>query len=318
VGVGWNPLITGMHKLVSKAEERVEKSQPLGESLGARNRNDLIQLASCALLAKRYKESVGFLWEMINLNETHYMPMALDEQAVLIKATEQQILSLRTACYKMNELIIQYSILLEESDPITAKNEWCADQLGMVKEKLRIIGKIKTECCQEGNAVCNHLLDIHEKELSLKSSYGRSDSDSDAEPTEKDLEKIEVHALWLKSRADMHRYRAEMQSLRHASIDSANHEDSDKALVLYLVAKKFSASKLPGANPVRLGVALNFAVAYWEIIGDGRKAIATANTGVADALECLSEEHGKRHESSTFLIQMLQKNIGELRTECQN
>jgi hypothetical protein len=173
---------------------------------------------------------------------------------------------------------------------------------------MRVIGEIKSDLCRKGTSCCDKLLDIHETELSLKSNYGQSSSDSE-EDEGKRLEDIEVHALWLKSRADMHRYKSEMQGLIHAAIDNANSEDSDKALVLYLVAKKHAASALPGANPVRLGVGLNFAVCYWEIIGDARKAIATANTAVADALECLADQHGKRHESATFLVQMLQKNV---------
>ena len=60
---------------------------------------------------------------------------------------------------------------------------------------------------------------------------------------------------------------------------------------------------------MRLGIALNLGVMYWELMTAPRKAIATANVALSDALENLSDQQGQRHESSIFLVQMLMKNV---------
>ena len=68
-------------------------------------------------------------------------------------------------------------------------------------------------------------------------------------------------------------------------------------------------SSLKPTNPVRLGLALNFSVFYYEILGFHDRARHLANTAYDEALavlDGLAEEH---YKDSTVILQLLRDNL---------
>merc|ERR1712167_488355 len=102
---------------------------------------------------------------------------------------------------------------------------------------------------------------------------------------------------------DYHRYLAEFQSgdVRKAS--------SQEALTSYDSASTIANAELPPTHPIRLGLALNFSVFYYEIMNSPDRACHLAKQAFDDAiaeLDTLSEES---YKDSTLIMQLLRDNL---------
>merc|ERR1711908_211080 len=83
-------------------------------------------------------------------------------------------------------------------------------------------------------------------------------------------------------------------------------DDSQKA---YQDAFEISKSKMQPTHPIRLGLALNFSVFYYEILNSPDKACQMAKTSFDEAiaeLDTLSEES---YKDSTLIMQLLRDNL---------
>lgn len=83
---------------------------------------------------------------------------------------------------------------------------------------------------------------------------------------------------------------------------------SEKALKAYQTATEEAAKSLSLANPIRLGVALNFSVFYYEIMGLPEKACEIAKKAFDDAISDnnLSDEE---YKDATVIMQLLRDNL---------
>ena len=104
-------------------------------------------------------------------------------------------------------------------------------------------------------------------------------------------------------KGDYHRYLAEfaMSDQRKAS--------ADKSLEAYQAATEVASTELAPTHPIRLGLALNFSVFYYEILNSPDKACQMAKTSFDEAiaeLDTLSEES---YKDSTLIMQLLRDNL---------
>ena len=88
--------------------------------------------------------------------------------------------------------------------------------------------------------VCNEILDVLDKYLVPTASSA------------------EAAVFYLKMKADYLRYLAEVKA------DGARKEAAELSLAAYQAAQE-KATELPTTNPIRLGLALNFSVFYYEV-----------------------------------------------------
>ena len=101
---------------------------------------------------------------------------------------------------------------------------------------------------------------------------------------------------------DYYRYVAE--SAREDKIQTVK----DGALGGYNEAKVLSES-LNACNPIRLGLALNFSVFYYEVMNDHKHACELGEKALADALEKIDEVDEETFRDAKSIIELLKENL---------
>jgi 14-3-3 protein epsilon len=112
----------------------------------------------------------------------------------------------------------------------------------------------------------------------------------------------ESKVFYFKMKGDYHRYLAESTS------GDARQESAEKALAAYKSATEISQELLP-TNPIRLGLALNFSVFYYEIMNSPDNAIQLAKKAFDEAIEQLESLTDDTYKDSTLIMQLLRDNI---------
>ena len=152
-------------------------------------------------------------------------------------------------------------------------------------QKLPLIQSYKKKIETELEEICSDILDIIKEEL-----IPNSDSD-------------EGKVFYYKMKGDYHRYLAEFQS------GDVRKESAGKALEAYTSASNIATQDLAPTHPIRLGLALNFSVFYYEILNSPNNACQLAKQAFDDAiaeLDTLSEES---YKDSTLIMQLLRDNL---------
>jgi len=152
-------------------------------------------------------------------------------------------------------------------------------------DRADIISDYKTKIETELEDICDDILKIIDTKL-----IPNSNSD-------------EGKVFYYKMKGDYYRYLAEFQT------DPKRTDTCDKALEAYKEASQISNADLPPTHPIRLGLALNFSVFYYEIMNSPDRACQLAKQSFDDAiaeLDTLSEES---YKDSTLIMQLLRDNL---------
>lgn len=112
----------------------------------------------------------------------------------------------------------------------------------------------------------------------------------------------ETKVFYHKMKGDYYRYLAEF------SKQSDKGDVSDKAKEAYKEAVKI-ADELPKTDPIRLGLALNFSVFYFEILGNPKEACLLARTAFEDAMSELDNVTEDKYKDATLIMQLLRDNL---------
>ncbi|KAI8636366.1 protein BMH2 [Parasitella parasitica] len=113
----------------------------------------------------------------------------------------------------------------------------------------------------------------------------------------------EAKVFYFKMKGDYHRYVAEYAT------DENRKVAAEKALDAYQTATDVAQVELATTHPIRLGLALNFSVFYYEIMNSPDRACNLAKQAFDDAiaeLDTLSEES---YKDSTLIMQLLRDNL---------
>jgi len=162
---------------------------------------------------------------------------------------------------------------------------------------------------------------IEQKELSkggdnakLVSQYRKKIEDELAEICKDILEVLDQYLIqnassdeskvfYKKMKGDYYRYLAEFQS------GEDRQKSADASLDAYKTASEVANGGLAPTHPIRLGLALNFSVFYYEILNSPDRACHLAKQAFDDAiaeLDTLSEES---YKDSTLIMQLLRDNL---------
>jgi 14-3-3 protein epsilon len=133
--------------------------------------------------------------------------------------------------------------------------------------------------------ICHDVLDVLSKHLIPSATTGES------------------KVFYNKMKGDYYRYLAEFAT------GNDRTEAAENSLIAYKAASDIATSDLATTHPIRLGLALNFSVFYYEILNSPDRACQLAKKAFDDAiaeLDTLSEES---YKDSTLIMQLLRDNL---------
>ncbi|CAI0474342.1 unnamed protein product, partial [Linum tenue] len=152
------------------------------------------------------------------------------------------------------------------------------EHVGLVKEYR---SKIETEL----SAVCAGILTILDSNL-VPSAVGS-----------------ESKVFYLKMKGDYHRYMAEFK------VGDERKSAAEDTMMAYKAAQDIALADLAPTHPIRLGLALNFSVFYYEILNSSEKACTMAKQAFEEAIAELDSLGEESYKDSTLIMQLLRDNL---------
>jgi len=110
----------------------------------------------------------------------------------------------------------------------------------------------------------------------------------------------ESEVFYLKMTGDYYRYLAEFISEKGYDLKSAEH---------YLSALTVAEKVLPATHPIRLGLALNYSVCFYEVLKEPKKACELAKKAFDEAISKLDQLDEASYKDSTLIMQLLRDNL---------
>ncbi|WVZ04938.1 hypothetical protein V8G54_018284 [Vigna mungo] len=113
----------------------------------------------------------------------------------------------------------------------------------------------------------------------------------------------ESKVFYLKMKGDYHRYLAEFKT-------GAERKDAaESTLLAYKSAQDIALADLAPTHPIRLGLALNFSVFYYEILNSPDRACNLAKQAFDEAISELDTLGEESYKDSTLIMQLLRDNL---------
>ncbi|XP_061700240.1 14-3-3 protein beta/alpha-1-like [Syngnathoides biaculeatus] len=152
------------------------------------------------------------------------------------------------------------------------------------EKKLLLVKEYREKVENELQEICRKVLELLDKHLIEKS-------------------KQESKVFYLKMKGDYYRYLAEV-----ASGDDKLKiiENSQQA---YQEAFNISKTDMDPTHPIRLGLALNFSVFFYEILNSPEKACELAKKAFDEAIAELDQLNEESYKDSTLIMQLLRDNL---------
>jgi len=113
----------------------------------------------------------------------------------------------------------------------------------------------------------------------------------------------EPKVFYLKLKADYHRYLAEFASAENHSKHAQDAHDAYKA------SSDVALAELEPTHPIRLGLALNFSVFYYEVFSSPEKACVLAKAAFDDAIASMDGLSEDQYKDSATIMQLLRDNL---------
>jgi len=113
----------------------------------------------------------------------------------------------------------------------------------------------------------------------------------------------ESKVFYYKMVGDYHRYLAEFSS------GDQRNKAAQSSLEGYKSASEVADKELAPTNPIRLGLALNFSVFYYEVMNSPERACNLAKQAFDDAIAELDTLSEDSYKDSTLIMQLLRDNL---------
>jgi 14-3-3 protein epsilon len=117
--------------------------------------------------------------------------------------------------------------------------------------------------------------------------------------------------FYMKMKGDYFRYLAEFTSGDQHEKVAAN------SLEAYQAASEL-AGELTCINPIKLGLALNFSVFYYEVMNDPVRACKIASETFEEGIKKIDHIEDEHYKDSTTILQLLKENIDMWSVDMQN
>ncbi|KAL3845138.1 hypothetical protein ACJIZ3_002541 [Penstemon smallii] len=113
----------------------------------------------------------------------------------------------------------------------------------------------------------------------------------------------ESKVFYLKMKGDYYRYLAEFK------VGNERKEAAENTMLSYKAAQDIAVAELAPTHPIRLGLALNFSVFYYEILNSSEKACTMAKQAFEEAIAELDTLGEESYKDSTLIMQLLRDNL---------
>merc|ERR1719161_1840705 len=153
--------------------------------------------------------------------------------------------------------------------------------LGRVQERCGFASCVVAEL----NKICGEILELIDTNLVPMSTAGES------------------KVFYFKMKGDYFRYIAEFTE-GEGKTGAAN-----SAHGAYNQAMEVATTDLVVTHPIRLGLALNFSVFHYEVLGNPEEACKMARTAFEDAIAELDNVSEDSYKDSTLIMQLLRDNL---------
>ncbi|XP_028287154.1 14-3-3-like protein [Parambassis ranga] len=153
------------------------------------------------------------------------------------------------------------------------------------EKKAALAKTYKEEIEKELDDVCKEVLDLLDKFLI-----------PNAKPADSKV-------FYLKMKGDYFRYLAEVASGEQREAIIGSSKDA------YQQALDLSSAEMAPTHPIRLGLALNYSVFYYEIANSPEKACQLAKTAFDEAIAMLDSFDHESYKDSTLIMQLLRDNL---------
>merc|ERR1711948_118446 len=141
--------------------------------------------------------------------------------------------------------------------------------------------KVETEL----QSICDKILGVLDGNLIPKASNGES------------------KVFYQKMKADYYRYIAEFPE------GDKKSKAAESARAAYADAQAVAEKDLAVTHPIRLGLALNFSVFQYEVLGAPEEACKMARTAFEEAIAELDNVAEDSYKDSTLIMQLLRDNL---------
>ena len=195
-----------------------------------------------------------------------------DEERNLLSVAYKNVVGARRSSWRIISSLEQKA---EDED----KRSTAEDYRNTVEKEL------KEKCHEVLNLIDKHLLPSTEKAAGAEQAN-------------------EPKVFYLKMKGDYYRYLVEIEP----SDTDERKNLASKSQEAYNEAKE-QAKHLPSTHPIRLGLALNFSVFYYEIKNDPEKACELAKKAFDEAIAELDQLKEDSYKDSTLIMQLLRDNL---------
>ena len=151
---------------------------------------------------------------------------------------------------------------------------------------LTLLREYKKKIEAELDRICNEIITFLDKKL-IPSSKSNAQSE----------------VFYQKMRGDYYRYIAEYAT------DAKHKAAADNAFDAYNIAQQTATAHLETTNPIRLGLALNFSVFYYEVRNDPKQACQLAKQAFDDAITDIEKIEEENYKDSTTIMQLIRDNL---------
>jgi 14-3-3 protein epsilon len=113
----------------------------------------------------------------------------------------------------------------------------------------------------------------------------------------------ESKVFYFKMKGDYYRYLAEFAT------SASKKEAAENSLIAYKSASDVAVTELPPTHPIRLGLALNFSVFYYEVLNSPDRACQMAKQAFDEAIADIDTLTEDSYKDSTLIMQLLRDNL---------
>ncbi|KTG39752.1 hypothetical protein cypCar_00034509 [Cyprinus carpio] len=180
---------------------------------------------------------------------------------------------------KLAEQAERYDEMVESMKSVAGKD------IELTVEERNLLSVAYKNVENELKSVCSDILDVLDKHLIPAANTGES------------------KVFYYKMKGDYDRYLAEFAT------GNDRKEAAENSLVAYKAASDIAMIELPPTHPIRLGLALNFSVFYYEILNSPDRACRLAKAAFDDAIAELDTLSEDSYKDSTLIMQLLRDNL---------